>query len=96
MRREVKREHSEIRTWATQLAAGDDPERRAAGRALIMLLDDLARSDAELESARGDALRARAELDAAQRDAAEAAEAAAAVPEPPPTLWERLTRRPGR
>jgi hypothetical protein len=90
----VKPEHSEIRGWATRLAAGDDPERRAAGRALLMLLDDLARTDAELEAARAEALRATAALEAVEAEAAEAAQAAADEGEPPPTFWDRLLRRP--
>jgi len=67
----MKSEHSELRAWANQLVAGDETERRAAGRAILMLLDDLASQDAELESARGDAAETRAALDVARREAAE-------------------------
>jgi hypothetical protein len=91
----MKAEHSELRVWATQLASGDDRERRAAGRAILMLLDDLARMDAELEMARNDAADTRAELEVARREATAVGlgEAATAdVPTTPPSWWDRLMR----
>jgi hypothetical protein len=34
-------DRDQLRTWAAQLVTREDPERRAAGRAIVMLLEEL-------------------------------------------------------
>ena len=61
---------SELRGWGERLVADDDEARRAAGRAILMLLDELARVEGERDAALQSASRARAAVDAARREAA--------------------------
>ena len=44
-------EQQQLRDWADRLCALDDPERRAMGRAISMLLDRIDELERELESA---------------------------------------------
>jgi len=45
-------EQRELRRWAQQLTAVDDPERRAMGRAIAMLLDRIDELERQLHFAR--------------------------------------------
>ena len=45
------REQRELRQWADQLCEVDDPERRAMGRAIAMLLDRIEELEKELSAA---------------------------------------------
>ena len=45
------REQRELRQWADQLCEVDDPERRAMGRAISMLLDRIEELEKELSAA---------------------------------------------
>jgi len=44
-------EQRELRQWADQLCEADDPERRAMGRAIAMLLDRIEELEKELSAA---------------------------------------------
>ncbi|HZI35689.1 MAG TPA: hypothetical protein VFD61_08055 [Gaiellales bacterium] len=44
-------EQRELRQWADQLREADDPERRAMGRAIAMLLDRIEELEKELSAA---------------------------------------------
>jgi len=44
-------EQRELRQWADQLCESDDPERRAMGRAISMLLDRIEELEKELSAA---------------------------------------------
>ncbi len=44
-------EQRELRQWADQLCEADDPERRAMGRAIAMLLDRIEELEQELSAA---------------------------------------------
>ena len=44
-------EQRELRQWADQLCEVDDPERRAMGRAIAMLLDRIEELEKELSAA---------------------------------------------
>jgi hypothetical protein len=44
-------EQRQLRQWADRLAAVDDPERRAVGRAISLLLDRIDQLERELTSA---------------------------------------------
>lgn len=49
-------EQRELRQWADQLCEVDDPERRAMGRAIAMLLDRIDELEKELSAVPGAAL----------------------------------------
>ena len=53
----------ELRQWADQLCEADDPERRAMGRAIAMLLDRIEELEKELSAAPVAALNGDAEPD---------------------------------
>ena len=54
-------EQRELRQWADQLCEVDDPERRAMGRAIAMLLDRIDELEKELSAAPEAALNGDAE-----------------------------------
>jgi hypothetical protein len=49
-------EQRQLRQWADRLAVVDDPERRAMGRAISLLLDRIDQLERELTSTAGQAL----------------------------------------
>jgi hypothetical protein len=51
-------EQRQLRQWADRLAVVDDPERRAMGRAISLLLDRIDQLERELTSAAGQPLAA--------------------------------------
>jgi hypothetical protein len=56
-------EQRELRQWADQLCEADDPERRAMGRAIGMLLDRIEELEKELSAAPAAALNGDSEPD---------------------------------
>jgi len=74
-----------LRAWGTGLSTSARDELRAAGKAILMLVDELDRLEADLWNARADAK---------QSAAAAAAATAAAVPDEPPPAREQAGDRP--
>jgi hypothetical protein len=74
-----------LRAWGTGLSTSARDELRAAGKAILMLVDEIDRLEADLWNARADAK---------QSAAAAAAATAAAVPDEPPPAREQAGDRP--
>ncbi len=73
-----------LRTWGAGLSTNARDELRAAGKAILMLVDEIDRLEADLWNARAATKQAETEATAAKQVEAAAAAAAEAVAEPSP------------
>jgi hypothetical protein len=82
-----------LREWGSGLSTSARDELRAAGKAILMLVDEIDRLEADLWNARADAKQAAAQA-ATPREAAQAPSPSAPVPTPEPAPAPRERRAP--